>query len=330
MANPFHHFMEKIIDYAGLFPPAQLPMDEAIRNYADYRNSTDEWMLSRFICPVNRLEELKDYKDSLFNNGAPFRFSILSSNGQSQKQFFENLNTDLETIAQFTEYHGERVIADALEAKIPGNVLLSADSSATAKFLNRIASAVEKNGPPSLTAFYEAAFPKYWKNIIKAQIRGIAEHNHYISGARKFKRYRQAGFKLRCGGVEPHMYPTPEQVAFVIANCRIKKVSLKATAGLHHPLRHFNGPGQVKMHGFLNVFGAGILAEAHELEQHDILEIIEDEDPKNFIFTKRAFAWKNLRASMQDIESARSNNVISFGSCSFDEPREDLSTLKLL
>ena len=34
-----------VVDYAGLFPPARLPLDEAIRNYARYRQGSDAWML---------------------------------------------------------------------------------------------------------------------------------------------------------------------------------------------------------------------------------------------------------------------------------------------
>ena len=45
------------IDYAGLFPPSQLSMSEAVINYATYKNSNYNWMLGRFIVPVGRLDE---------------------------------------------------------------------------------------------------------------------------------------------------------------------------------------------------------------------------------------------------------------------------------
>ena len=40
------------IDYAGLFPPSQLSMEEAVMNFAKYRRSEESWMLGRFIVPV--------------------------------------------------------------------------------------------------------------------------------------------------------------------------------------------------------------------------------------------------------------------------------------
>lgn len=49
--------LENLIDYAGLFPPAALPMREAAANYAHYRNSPENWMLGRFVAPAARLNE---------------------------------------------------------------------------------------------------------------------------------------------------------------------------------------------------------------------------------------------------------------------------------
>lgn len=49
--------LTEIIDYAGLFPPAQLSMPEAVANYAAYKNNRYKWILGRFVVPVERLEE---------------------------------------------------------------------------------------------------------------------------------------------------------------------------------------------------------------------------------------------------------------------------------
>ncbi|MEO7458230.1 MAG: hypothetical protein ABIY52_18365, partial [Gemmatimonadaceae bacterium] len=47
-----------LIDYAGLFPPAALPLPEVARNYAAYRSSADAWALGRLVLPAARLAEL--------------------------------------------------------------------------------------------------------------------------------------------------------------------------------------------------------------------------------------------------------------------------------
>ena len=57
--------------------------------------------------------------------------------------------------------------------------------------------------------------------------------------------------------------------------------------------------------------------------------ILEDEDPASFVFDEVGFAWKDLRVATSEVLQAR-QQILSFGSCSFDEPREDLRALRLL
>lgn len=57
--SPLHALLENIVDYAGLFPPASLPMVRALENYRRYRDSPESWMLGRFVAPVARLDEFE-------------------------------------------------------------------------------------------------------------------------------------------------------------------------------------------------------------------------------------------------------------------------------
>lgn len=50
-------FLNGILDYAGLFPPAALPLETALANYASYRGQT---MLGAFILNVGRLGPLPE------------------------------------------------------------------------------------------------------------------------------------------------------------------------------------------------------------------------------------------------------------------------------
>ncbi len=330
MLKPLQRFMTQLIDYAGLFPPAQLSMEAAITNYANYRTSEDAWMMSRFICPASRLKELQPFRDRLFQSETPFRFSIIGSSGRNREQFLARLTKDIEAICEFIDFHDDKAVAEIFEVRLPEEILHASDESAVNDFLKEISHAFAKSELPPISLFFEAGFSKKWRESTATVVKAIADHNQFLSGSDSFKNSLPAGFKLRCGGVEPQMYPTPEKVAATIELAQRFDIPLKATAGLHHPVRHFNKTENVKMHGFLNVFGAGILADAHALDEKEILEIIEDENPKSFLFTRRAFAWQGLRASTEDIQRAREKRVISFGSCSFDEPREDLAAMKLL
>jgi hypothetical protein len=51
--------LEGVVDYAGLFPPAALPMAEAVASYHRYRASGDGWMLGRFVVAAARLSEFE-------------------------------------------------------------------------------------------------------------------------------------------------------------------------------------------------------------------------------------------------------------------------------
>jgi hypothetical protein len=107
-----------------------------------------------------------------------------------------------------------------------------------------------------------------------------------------------ARVKLRCGG---EVTPTVEQVALVIASCREAGVSFKCTAGLHHAVR------RREEHGFLNILAA-TTAPPGRLES-----VLAEEDPEKL-----------------DVEGADRSLFVSFGSCSWSEPVDDLVELGLL
>jgi hypothetical protein len=138
------------------------------------------------------------------------------------------------------------------------------------------------------------------------------------------------GLKLRCGGAEASAFPSPARVALAITACRGCDIPLKLTAGLHHPIRRQDTDIEVWMHGFLNVFVAGVLATARGLDGAEVREIIEDEYADNITFSADGLRWRNHTANLTEISLARRSAVTSFGSCSFDEPRDDLRALGLL
>jgi hypothetical protein len=50
--------LERLIDDAGLFPPARKPMERAVADHRAARDGEHAWLLGRFLCPVSRLGEL--------------------------------------------------------------------------------------------------------------------------------------------------------------------------------------------------------------------------------------------------------------------------------
>ena len=127
--------------------------------------------------------------------------------------------------------------------------------------------------------------------------------------------------------MQPEDFPSPDKVAAFIRAAVKFEQPFKLTAGLHHPVRHRDEDVGATMHGFLNLLFATVLALEHELDESRIQEIVEDEDAGAFVFEEDGIRWHDLDADIDQLRMARSDVVLSIGSCSFDEPREDLVDL---
>jgi hypothetical protein len=114
---------------------------------------------------------------------------------------------------------------------------------------------------------------------------------------------------------------------------------MKATAGLHHPVRSAqrltyaaDSPVAV-VHGFLNVFVASALAVslADAEDEATALGIITgalgEERASGFTFDDESAGWRDHRVSVGEIGASRRMFALGFGSCSFDEPVTELRGL---
>ncbi len=291
--------MNRLIDYAGLFPPAKLDMATAVRNYAEYLNSADSWMLGRLIVPASRLEEFEQAAAELLPKAASdglWQISVLAAAAGSA-----DLAMDVQRVEAFNAQHEKagagRAIIDVVELK--------ADSE-------RAIQSAAAMMPEGVFAFFEVPIDRDPSALIAA----AADAG--------------AGVKVRSGGVTADLYPTSENLARFIAQCAEANVPFKATAGMHHPLRHKNEASGAEEFGFLNVFIAACLALTDELEPDAIARILEEASPGAFSFTEFEAAWGDFALDTESIEDIREEFAMSFGSCSFDEPREDLRALGLL
>jgi hypothetical protein len=142
-----------------------------------------------------------------------------------------------------------------------------------------------------------------------------------LSGAVAAVREAQAGAKIRCGGAT---VPPVEGVAAFVAACRDAGVPFKATAGLHHAVRHGDA------HGFLNLLAAAVFAHADRLSAEELVPLLAEEDAEAFALDADGLAVHGRRADAGAIAEARAELFVAYGSCSFDEPVADLTTLGLL
>lgn len=301
-----------LIDYAGLFPPAALSMQGAVEAFARARMGEHEWMLSRFVCPASRLDELSAIGARLMPGtnatsgyrehaeaGEPWRISALVDKV-----------ADLDLIERFNERHADEdaglARVDAIEVKI-GRV------EEIDPFLDEI--------PEDLFPFFElpAALPG-------GDCRGFVAA---LAG-------EPCAAKVRTGGVVKDAFPSPAFLGEFLVACRQCEVPFKATAGLHHPVRgefcltYEKDSASCTMHGFVNLFVAACFVFCKGARAEDAAAILAETDARAFICTDQGLTWRNHVLDITEIARAREAFALSFGSCSFDEPVEDLKRLGLL
>jgi len=315
MKGSLKTFLSDLIDYAGLFPPAKLDMDKAVENYNRCKMGEHEFMLGRFICPVSRLKEFSKAAAPLMPGTFATSGYRTGSEGLSDWQVSALIEGDidkaLDEIAAFNAHHSKEAngvaMVDQVELKVTD--------------VNQIDAALDIL-PEELLAFFE--FP--------VSVGGAGDCRGFIAALAG----TGAGAKIRTGGVVANAFPTINEVAQFLHACAQADVPFKATAGLHHPVRSVHrltyekDAPTTKMHGFLNLFMAAAVLQAHDPDPAVTLAILGGEDPADFKFSDTVLAWREHMVTVADAAVARENFALSFGSCSFDEPVEDLRALRLL
>lgn len=273
------------IDYAGLFPPAQLAMHDAVANYAAYRQSGDAWALGRFIVPANRIAEFESSHAALpaAARTAAWPLSVLAG---------PHLVGDL---TQVRDLDARALRVESLEIRADTTDEIGSLDSTGRTYETYVEIPVDANVP-----------------ILVRAIRA--------AGLRA---------KMRTGGVTPDAFPSPELVVRFIAECLTSSVPFKATAGLHHPrtgayrLTYEAGSDRSRMFGYLNLFAAvGVLRAGGDLAE--AVSALVDDDPTAIHMDEAALVWRDREIDLSGLASLRQESFVSFGSCSFREPIDEL------
>jgi hypothetical protein len=293
--------LSRSVDYAGMFPPCSLELDAALKNQAQYVRSPDSWILSTFVLPIGKSADAAKLV-SQFDHQHPLRVSALGGRTENRKDFLSELKNATEAIRSFQSQHMNYAPIVQLEMSLPQEVDLAQLNEVAAVFADlKIQIFLET---PAETAEQTIAL--------------LARANQPA-----------LGYKLRTGGVTADVFPSSVQIARALLASAKHHVPIKFTAGLHHPVRQFRDEVKTEMHGFLNVLGAGVLSAEHHWDEAQTIEMLEDQRAGSFEFHDTVFAWRDWEVTIDRIK-ARRKFVTSFGSCSFDEPREDLHALNLL
>jgi len=294
------------IDYAGLFPPAQLDMPGAVAEYASYLESNDAWALGRFVVPATRLEELAiAAADAL--DGDPASLGVRRDPWRLGALLGADIAADVERVLVFNASHD--VDDDRWWGRVQSIELRASTPDAIAEALRVV--------PADFERFVEIPVVGETRALVRAIGR---------AGGRA---------KVRTGGTTVDAFPSSDELVRFLAACVTEHVPFKATAGLHHPLRgdypltYAADSEHSTMYGFLNAFLAAALLHAGESEAV-ARQALEEQQSAAFQFDDTGVAWRGRRLSSQQLLATRELAMRSFGSCSFREPLDDLASLGLL
>jgi len=282
-----------VVDYAGLFPPATLDMRSAVAHFAECRASGDAWMLGRFVVQAARLEEWERAVAALSPDAA------LSWTGARISALLTGeFAREAELIAVFNRRAPFGVLVDAAEGRVTSSDAVLAMAAAMPDDVTLYCEVPHRDDPQALL-----------DAVRSAHVRA----------------------KIRTGGVTTDAFPEPSEIVRFLRRCHELGVTAKATAGLHHPLR-----GEYRltydadavrgvMYGYLNVFlaAAAIRAGASDAVADRILTAT---DAGSISVANDSVSVSGFSIAAAVLAETRERGLVSFGSCSFREPVDELTS----
>lgn len=293
MSDPLRALLTGLVDYAGLFPPAELPMAQAVEKYASYRKGAHTWMLGRFVLPVTRLEEFAKAAGPFAPaGGEPWWLAGLVN--------APTLGPELEAAARFNDSEIGAAV-DTFEMKATD----AAQIAAAAKLLPRGASLyvevpLDPDPAPLLDAIAESNLRA------KARTGGVTPESIPSSAlvARFLAGCADRGIVYKC------------------------TAGLHHPIRARYPLTYRPDAPTAVMHGYLNVFLAGAYL-LHGMPEADAVRLLDETDLKAIVFTDQSITWRGHALRPEQLGAARIY-ATAFGSCSFDEPVGDLQAAGVL
>ena len=308
--------LEGAIDYAGLFPPAALPMAEAAANYHAYRQGDDAWALGRFVVPVARLGEFAEAASGLWPHGetaAPWRVSAVLGGGDPSANAGQALAAEVEAVAAFNTRHGRS-----------GGIVPDGERGGA-----WVDTAELRCVRPDDVHAAREAIPRWVETYVEVPVTGDPEP--------LVRAIADAGLKakIRTGGVTAGAFPTAAQVARFMSHCARCRVPFKATAGLHHPLRaefpltYEKAAPAATMFGYVNVLLAAVYVR-HGMDETSAAQLLEERDATAIADLGDAIEWRGHRLAADALRAAHSDFMLAFGSCSFTDPMREGRALGLI
>jgi hypothetical protein len=286
-----HPLLRGLFDDASLFPPASLKMTAAVAAHAKHAAAWYFPVCGPFVCAETRLGELR---------------TVL--------QATETISIELALVVT----GGAGAVPAALDAVAadPRIRLRSVEVPATGpgaatdpvEAVSEVAQALD-NSPLAVTVGY-----------IEPPLPALVDP---ATGGRLLRVIDDRGYrpKLRTGGTTAAAYPDEQTMAACLEVLVDRRLPFKCTAGLHHAVRHTAADTGFEHHGFLNVLLA-VGAASNGAARTDLAKLLAERDPVA------------VARQIGDLDGRDADDIrylfTSFGTCSTDEPVQDLIALGLL
>jgi hypothetical protein len=269
--------LKQLLDDAAVFPPGSAPLPEALSSHRDYRTTWYSDMVGPLLVPASQLKELS----AMLGPSETLEVGVIAD-GIALGDLFRPLTP-------------RGIVVKQVEAPVARR---GEDPQPT---LRRLIELLQRY---AVSGFAEV--PLAWGLL--AALDSIAEARR--DGV-------PISAKFRTGGLAAELFPTPMELAAVIAACAERQLPFKLTAGLHNAIRHTDPETGFTHHGFLNVLAASCLA--HEgAEVSDVAAILASTQPLTLLEALRPF------------RSGGRPLWLGFGTCSVLEPIADMQQLGLI
>ena len=279
--------MAGAVDYAGLFPPAQLPLADALAEYGRALAGADAWMLGRFIVPAVQLPVLADAVVRDAHDGRGWTVSAVvrehvdedAAAVQAFNQRAANQHVRVDTIeCRPSSSDGitwlAKAFAPAFTVHVEVGVGPDARDDLGVVARHQLRAKVRTGGlapdafpaPASLVAFIESA------RDVGVPFKATAGLHHAIRGP----------------------YPLSDEI----------------------------GAQSATMYGFVNVMLA-TAAVGERFPTTAAAALLTRTDHFALVFEDQRVRWGDVELSLDAIGRMRETQCVSFGSCSFREPADE-------
>ncbi len=307
-----------LFDDASLFPPAALPMSEAVAGHIRHQDAWYGQLTGPFVCPETRLTQLSAALTAA--SLAEIDLSLIVTGGaQAVAASLDAVAIDprlrlrsVEVPTGLDAGAAQGSAAQGPAAQDPAAQDPAAqDPAAHDRTVQDRAVAAVAAVVAALDAVPLAGAAGYIEIPLTARgddvLGPIDEH-----------RYRA---KLRTGGQAAAAFPAEPALAACLVELADRRIPFKCTAGLHHAVRHTAADTGFEHHGFLNLLLA-VAAAADGAPAEDVATALACPDGGEVAAGV---------AGLDPLDADRVRALVtSIGSCSTDEPVADLVALGLI